>query len=148
MSLAPEQFVGVWSLAEWRIEYPDGRVRHPFGRDAVGQLIYSADGNMAATVSAASRASLGQPGARNATASQKAEAFDSYFHYAGSWSIDGDAIIHTVEFALNQDMVGSQQRRHAQFAGAAKLTLSAVEDRDGETTRCHTLEWARIRTQR
>jgi hypothetical protein len=143
VNLAPEQFVGTWSLVEWRIEYPDGRVTHPFGRDAIGQLIYTADGQMAATVSAADRTSLGQGSARNATASQKAGAFDGYFHYAGSWGIDGDTITHAVEFALNPDMVGTQQRRHAQFDGTAKLTLSAVDERDGETTRRHTLEWVR-----
>jgi hypothetical protein len=143
MNLAPEQFVGAWSLVEWRIEYPDGRVTHPFGRDAVGQLMYNADGKMSATVSAAKRPGFGQSSARNATAPQKAEAFDGYFHYAGSWGIDGDTVIHTVEFALNPDMVGTRQRRDAQFDGAAKLTLSAVEDRDGEITRRHTLEWER-----
>lgn len=143
MNLAPETFVGAWSLVEWRIEYPDGRVTHPFGPDASGQLIYSADGKMAATVSAASRSCLGQPSARSAAASQKAEAFDSFFHYAGSWGIEGDTIIHTIEFALNPDMVGTQQRRHARCDGAAKLTLSAVESREGETTRRHTLEWVR-----
>ena len=144
MNLAREQFVGAWSLVEWRIEYPDGRVTHPFGRDAVGQLVYSADGKMTATVSAAERPTLGQHNARKATASQKAEAFDSYFHYAGSWLVDGDTIIHTVELALNPDMIGTQQRRQAQFDGMTKLKLSADEGRNRETTRHHILEWDRI----
>ena len=46
MSLRAEQFIGAWSLIEWRIDYSDGRVTHPFGQNAVGQLIYSADGSM------------------------------------------------------------------------------------------------------
>lgn len=144
MRLARKQFVGAWSLVEWRTEYADGRVTYPFGRGPVGMLLYSADGSMSATVSAAARPSLGHPNARDATASQKAGAFDSFFHYAGRWRIEDETIVHTVEVALNPDMVGTQQRRHARFDGAAKLTLAADEGRDMETGRRHFLDWVRV----
>lgn len=142
MSHSPEQFVGAWSLVEWRIEYPGGRVTHPFGQDAVGQLLYTADGRMSATVSAARRPAFGIANVRDAADSPKADAFVSYFHYAGEWRVEGDSVVHSVEFALTPDMVGTEQRRQAQFAGTS-LRLSAEEGNDDDRSRRHVLEWRR-----
>ena len=140
MSLTPAQFIGAWSLASWRIEYSDGRVTHPFGEDAIGQILYSADGQMSATVSAARRKSLGTGNIRRASPAEKAAAYESYFHYAGTWRIDGEYVIHTVEIGLNPDFVSSEQRRLAQFQ-ARRLRLSAHEDIGKSAARHHILDW-------
>jgi hypothetical protein len=55
MKLSAKQLIGAWVLREWRIEYPQNMVRHPFGADAIGQLLYTHDGQMSATVSADKR---------------------------------------------------------------------------------------------
>lgn len=144
MSLRPEQFLGAWSLIDWRIEYDDGRVTRPFGEDATGQLIYAPDGSMSATVCAARRPCFDVANARDATGAQKAHAFASYFHYAGTWRLeDDDLVVHAVEFALNPDMAGTEQRRHARFGGATTLTLSAREETGEGAGRQHILQWKR-----
>lgn len=140
MSLTPAQFIGAWSLASWRIEYSDGRVTYPFGKDAQGQILYSADSQMSATVSAVSRKSLGSGNIRHASTNDKAEAYESYFHYAGSWRIESEYVVHTVTLGLNPDFVGSKQRRLAEFQGK-ELRLSAHEDIGEGITRHHILEW-------
>jgi hypothetical protein len=143
MSLSHDMLVGAWSLVDWRIEYGDGRVTRPYGKDAIGQLLYSADGLMSATVSAGTRPRLEQANARLASDTQKAKAFDGYFHYAGRWRIDGDTVVHSVELALNPDMTGTEQRRRARMDGANGLELSADEAIDEGSPRRHVLAWRR-----
>lgn len=140
MTLSPEQFIGAWSLRDWRIEYSDGRVTHPFGKNAVGQILYSADGQMSATVSATDREALKSENIRKANTNELSAAFSSYFHYAGYWRIDDDQVIHTVSLALNPAFVGSEQRRKVHFKENC-LQLSAHEDIGNGDTRYHILEW-------
>ncbi len=139
-----EKLVGAWTLVDWRIEYGDGRVTRPFGADAAGQLLYDADGCMSATVSAVARPRLDQPNARDASDEQKARAFDGYFHYAGNWHVEGEFVIHTISLALNPDMTGTKQRRHARFEDAKHLELFAEETLDEAVTRRHVLAWRRV----
>lgn len=139
----PADFVGAWSLVDWRIEYADGNVSRPFGDGAHGYIIYSADGTMTASIAKAGRSSLGIANARNASTDQKAEAFDSYFHYAGPWRIEGEEVVHVVTMSLNPDMAGTEQRRLAEFHGKGGLTLSASEGLNNGGTRHHVLQWKR-----
>ena len=141
MTLYPDQLIGGWILREWRIEYPQDKVRYPFGVDAIGQLLYTSDGQMSATIAAKKRPTLGQKNPRQLSESQKTEAFDSYFHYAGGWSIEGDVVIHRVDFSLNPDFISSIQRRRARFINGSQLTLSAEESTADKGQRSHILEW-------
>jgi hypothetical protein len=140
----PMNFMGAWQLVDWRIEYADGAVTRPFGEGAHGYIVYAADGIMTASIAKASRPPFGIANARNANADQKAEAFDSYFHYAGPWRIEGDEVVHAVTMSLNPDMTGTDQRRLAVFDGEGGLTLSAREAlRDG-LSRQHILQWRKM----
>lgn len=140
-----EDFVGAWSLVDWRIQYSDGGVTRPFGAAAHGYIVYAANGIMVANIAHGARETFGLANARNADPVQKAAAFDSYFAYAGPWRIEGDEVIHTVTISLFPDMTGTEQHRLAVFDGKGGLTLSAHEPlRDG-ASRHHILEWQRSR---
>jgi Lipocalin-like domain len=139
--LKPEDFVGTWQLVDWRIEYSDGGVTRPFGAAPLGYIIYAADGTMTASIATGAREKFGLANARNASVDQKAEAFDSYFHYAGRWRIDGEDVIHSVTMSLNPDMTGTDQRRLAQFHANGELTLSAKERLNDGMERHHILQW-------
>jgi hypothetical protein len=56
-------------------------------------------------------APFGLINARDASSKQKVTAFDSYFHYDGSWRIKADEVVHTLTMALNPDMAGCSFRR-------------------------------------
>lgn len=128
--------VGAWRLVEWRITRPDGRVSHPFGRDAVGLLCYTPDGHMSVTVSRAGRPSL--PGDDSPRACQaQAEAFTSFLSYSGRYEVREGHVAHDVEMALNPACVGTTQIREANFDGE-RLVLAAPEG-----GRWHTLFWRR-----
>ncbi len=140
-----EDFVGAWSLVDWRIEYSDGGVSRPFGTTAHGYIVYSDIGIMVANIAHGERESFGLANARNADPGRKAAAFESYFAYAGPWRIEGDEVIHAVTMSLFPDMTGTEQHRVAEFDGNGGLTLSADEPlRDG-ASRHHVLQWQRSR---
>jgi Lipocalin-like domain len=140
----PEDFIGTWRLVDWRIEYDDGSVTRPFGEGAQGYILYAADGTMTASIAKGAREKFGIANARNASADQKARAFDSYFHYAGPWRIDGEDVVHSVTMSLNPDMTGTDQRRRAQFHGNGALTLCASEVFGDGTMRHHILQWRAV----
>ena len=143
MPHSPADFIGTWNLADWRIEYADGGVTRPFGESALGYIVYAADFTMTASIAKAMRPSFGVANARNASAQQKAEAFDSYFHYAGPWRVDGEDVVHRVTMSLNPDMTGTDQRRRAEFDGKGGLILSASEVTKDGALRRHILQWIR-----
>lgn len=80
MPHSPEDFVGAWSLVDWRIEYSDGAVTRPFGSGAHGYIVFAENGIMTASIATAVRDVLGATNARNASPAQKTQAFDTYFH--------------------------------------------------------------------
>lgn len=140
----PPNFIGAWHLIDWRIEYADGAVTRPFGEGARGYIVYSANGIMTASITKALRQPFGIANVRNASETQKAEAFDSYFHYAGSWRIDGEDVVHAVTMSLNADMTGTEQRRLAVFDSKGGLTLSAREALKDGASRHHILQWQKM----
>ncbi|MEU4411344.1 lipocalin-like domain-containing protein [Streptosporangium sp. NPDC023963] len=129
--------VGAWHLVEWRIVGADGRVSHPFGTDAVGLLCYTPDGHMSVTIARAGRAPLPGAGPRQAPPEALAEAFTSFFAYAGRYEVRDGHVAHDVEVALNPAFAGTVQVRELNADGD-RLVLAA-----GEGCRWHTLIWRR-----
>lgn len=144
MELTQDALVGAWDLVDWRIEYDDGRPStHPFGTDATGQITYTADGRMSAVIQQAGRQPLGAPSPRQAPAEACRAAYTSFFCYAGSWSLDGECVVHHLTLALNPAMLGSEQRRLARLEGET-LELSAAEPIASGVTRTHRIRWRRV----
>lgn len=129
------KLVGAWRLVTWEIGYPDGRVAHPYGPDAVGLLCYTPDGHMSASIALAVRPGLSSPNPRKAPEAERAAAFDSFFAYSGTYTLAGGAVRHHVELALNPAFSGTTQIREAVLDGDT-LVLAASED-----SRRHTLTW-------
>jgi len=139
--VAAEQLVGAWRLARWEIIHSGGTTTEPFGADAEGLLVYSADGWMSAAIMAAGRSPLSRGNPRQAPEAERAAAFDGYFSYGGRWRIVGQSVRHDVCVALNPALVGTPQWRDAVLEGDL-LTLSARESATG-AERLHRLRWRR-----
>lgn len=141
--LEAQQLIGAWELESWLIRR-DGSdaVTEPFGSGPSGLIVYSADGWMSACIARAARESLpsDQP-FRRVDAKLLADAYISYFHYAGRFRIEGSEVVHSVTSSLNPNFVGSEQRRAAQLKGN-QLILSGVDEAGGQQRR-HTLHWFR-----
>ena len=132
--------LGRWDIVEWVQRYDDGRQVYPMGRALEGFIHYDHD-YMFVVI-----ARVGRPPivASQWTASDeaKAEAYGGYFTYAGGYAIDGDEIVHRVQFSLFPNWVGSEQRRRVALKdGALHLTARMEES----TTEARTAEliWRR-----
>ena len=147
VAVTARELVGGWRYLGWDITYDDGRVTHPFGSDAVGFILYTADGCMSANIMAGGRAAFPESNPRRASDAVRARAFDGYFSYAGRWRLEGGKVLHDVTVALNPAFVGVRQWRDPVLTrdtrGTLTLSLSAAENLpDGR--RVHRILWERV----
>ena len=78
-----DQLVGAWTLVEWSERRPDGGKAFPLGADAIGQIIYSADGHVAAQLARRDVRSFASGDWRDARVDEASRAFKDYFGYFG-----------------------------------------------------------------
>jgi hypothetical protein len=142
--------LGTWHLVRWDITYGDGRpATLPYGEDATGLILYTADGHMSACIGRAGRAPLSSASVRSAPEAERLAAFESWFQYAGPYRLQprpggGLQVVHTVTHALNPNFVGTEQVRDVHLADDGTLTLSASDVVPGtEVARHHRLRWRR-----
>lgn len=141
--------LGAWHLLRWQITYGDGRAPTlPYGDDAQGLILYSADGWMSACIARSGRGLLSSPSVRSAPIPERLEAFESYFQYAGRYELRllgaRRQVVHRVAMALNPNFVGTEQVRDVAFDGDGVLTLSASDTVPGSSVaRHHALKWTR-----
>ena len=137
------KFIGSWRLKSWLITNSiNDHQTEPFGTDPNGLIQYTVNGWMSAAVCRNQRQRF-EPAIplRKQNEQTLAQAYKSYFHYAGPWRLEGDTVIHSVEMSLNPNMVGTEQYRRFVFDGD-RLTLSG-EEPIGDSIRYHSLQWQR-----
>jgi hypothetical protein len=121
---AADALVGAWRLVSWENRAADGQVTYPMGPDALGSLLYTADGRFSVTISRVGRAPFAAGDLLGGGTEEKARAVEGFVAYAGRYSFQGDRVIHHVELSLFPNWVGSDQERWVELAGD-RLTLSA-----------------------
>jgi Lipocalin-like domain len=106
------------------------------GIAAHGQILYTADGDVAAQLVKAERASFASEDWRDASDAEGAMAFKEYFGYFGTFSIDQgkQAVIQHIDGAWFPNLLGTDQIRVFQFVGN-QLVL------DADT------EWGKVRIE-
>jgi hypothetical protein len=116
-STVREQLLGAWKLVEWSDRHSDGTIGYPFGEDAIGQIVYSPDGHVAAQLVSRGRQRFKSGDWRKAWSEEAARAFREYFGYFGTFVIDSDrkTIVHRVEGAWFPNLEGSSQERRFRF---------------------------------
>ena len=85
--------VGTWELVEW-----SAAGRHPLGDDAVGRLLYSGDGFMAAFLA-------------------RADGFSDALTYSGTWELRGREVVHHVSLSTRGSFVGRELVRTVAWDG-------------------------------
>lgn len=125
--------IGTWFLQEWDCTLDGSFHNHPFGRDAQGIISYSPSGRMSAILMKPDRAHLAVPSLLKATDLEKQSVVNGYVSYAGSWRTEGDEVIHSVEFSLLPNWIGTDLVRTmswtTEFSAAdepAQLILSTT----------------------
>ncbi|MGB6877553.1 MAG: lipocalin-like domain-containing protein [Candidatus Acidiferrales bacterium] len=120
------RLIGAWRLLSMHETLTHGKVVYPFGEDARGQLMYSAEGRMSAQLMRAKMPRFAKDDTREATPEERASAWLDYFGYFGTYLIDPErnAVIHHVEGSSFPNFNGSEQVRFFRFEGE-RLVLDA-----------------------
>jgi hypothetical protein len=114
-----QRLVGVWRLVSFEVQAQGQTARHPFGREAQGVLIYSANGVMAGQLMRPGRTSFSSQTITRGTDAELIEAATGYVAYAGTYSVDEArrVVTHHVTMSLFPNLVGTDQPRHLDLQG-------------------------------
>ncbi len=120
------RLLGAWRLVRWEERSPDGSIHYPLGENAVGQIMYDANGQMSAQLMRKDQARFADDDWRKATTAEKAEAWANYFGYFGTYSLDADrkVVTHHIKGSWFPNLVGADQLRYYRFEGN-QLVLDA-----------------------
>jgi hypothetical protein len=112
-----DNVAGTWKLVSASASTDSGEpVESPFGPSPTGILIYTPEGRMAVMVSHSGRKRL-PADSFLAPIEERAEAFMTFFAYAGRYTLAGDKVIHHVEISSLQNFVGMDLVRLIKFQG-------------------------------
>lgn len=140
-NLAAADLVGSWRELGRDFIAADGAVTADIPRNS--QIMYSADGTMGVLNTPRQRARVNESGTRmdldGVKAAERAQAALGVVSYFGRYRVAGDTVLHTIEAALNPNLVGTTQTRHVTLDGD-DLTLSSPPDARGHYFR---IRWRR-----
>ena len=116
-------FVGAWRLVSYEARTAEGEVSYPLGRDAIGYIMYTADGYMSVAMMSADRTNSAAGDLMGGTVEEKLSAAETYISYCGRYELHGDEVVHHVEVAFFPNRVGTSQVRTFRISGDT-LSLS------------------------
>jgi Lipocalin-like domain len=113
------RIVGVWRLRRFEAHRAGSPVRYPFGRDALGLLLYSADGTMSGQLMRPGRPAFASATIVGGTDTELRAAATGYVAYAGTFTVDEarSVVLHRVTMSLFPNLVGTVQERSAALEG-------------------------------
>jgi Lipocalin-like domain len=117
-------FVGVWKLVTSEFKRSDGSTAYPYGKNAIGMLIYDEHGHMSAQVMNPDRPLFVSGDIRKGTPEEIKAAFDGYTAYFGNYEVDeqNTTVIHRLRGSHFPNWMGQEQKRFFEFSGN-RLTL-------------------------
>jgi Lipocalin-like domain len=109
-ALAADSIVGTWKLQSWVREIiATGKRENVLGEKPGGYITYSTDGRMMAIAVAGDRI---KPNSFAPTDEEKVKLYNTFISYAGTYKIDGDKVVHSVDISWNQALTGTNLVRH------------------------------------
>ena len=121
--------LGTWKLQSYVVRTAAGQVSTPYGQHPTGYIAYSVDGRMQVIGAAEDRLAPPEP---VATDDSRLALYDTMFAYGGTYSVEGDTVIHHVDISWNEIWTGTHQTRRFELDGnILTLTMHAVEPASG-----------------
>jgi len=139
-----EQLVGSWELVSYEARTRSGEVSAIFGPSPVGRLMYDADGRMSVHIMDPRRRKFASDDRLIHTPEELKEAFDGYFGYFGTYTVDEAAgtVTHHITGAAFPNFVGTEQRRFFVLSGRRLELKTPPMPRGGTEVTLH-LVWER-----
>ena len=101
------RLIGGWILQEWDCTVDGRYLNHPFGPKAKGSLLYTADFRMAAILMKPNRPHFKVSNLIKGLDKEKIAAVEGYVSYGGRYRIEGNQVIHSVEYSLLPNWIGT-----------------------------------------
>ena len=122
----------------------DGSVTFDWGKEPIGRAMFDAGGRLSLHLIDPDRRNFESGDFLRPSPDELSEAFNGYFGYFGSYSVDTNAQIVTfhVEGAAYPNYMGSDERRFYEFDGD-KLILRTPPERAGGADITYIIVWER-----
>lgn len=134
------RLIGTWRLLSASSVTASGeRDEAPYRPGASGFLTYAVNGRVTALISYGGRKPLGMA----AGTEEQAEAFKTFFAYAGTYVLKEDKVIHRIELSSIQNYVGRDLIRTVKF-GDGQITLITPPTLVNGKTQTVALIWERL----
>ena len=103
------QVLGTWRMLSWkRVLVPSGEESDALGPNPFGYINYAPDGRVMVFVLKSERS---RPKSDPPTADEKVALFDSMFAYVGTYAVETDRVVHTLDGSWNEHWTGTKQTR-------------------------------------
>lgn len=139
-----ERLVGSWRLVSYETHTRTGEVSAIFGPSPVGRLMYDGAGRMSVHIMDPRRKRFASNDRLVHTSEELKQAFDGYFGYFGTYTVDEAAstVTHHIAGASFPNFVGADQKRFLILSGK-RLKLSTPPTLRGGTEVTIHLLWER-----
>ncbi len=137
--------LGTWELVSYSAHNGHGGpISYPLGPDALGLIMYTADGYMSAQLMRRGRPDFDRPDTAGGTTEQEAAAASGYLAYSGPFEVDEHAnvLYHDVTVSLLPNWLDHREIRQGQLDGD-RLTLAGTTTFADGSSRVATLVWKR-----
>jgi hypothetical protein len=136
--------LGTWKLKSFVREVTaTGENINQFGEHPIGYLSYSADGRMYAIATSDSRV---KPRDANPADEERAKLHQTMFAYAGTFTLEGEKVVHHLDISRNQHWSGTDLVRFYKLDGSI-LTITTAPNKsmvDGQEGR-GVLVWEKVK---
>ncbi len=111
-------FVGTWELESAEFRSNDGGIVYPFGKDAIGMLMYDATNNMSVQITRVGQKKFEIDSQFDGTPLEMKTAFEGYLAYFGTYEVKDDVnvIIHHIKGSLFPNWTGRDQERYFELS--------------------------------
>jgi hypothetical protein len=145
MGRGDSPLLGTWKLRSFTQEDAStGETFSPLGSRPGGYINYSPDGRMMVILVGDNRTA---PKDVVPTDQEMIGFYKSMLAYAGTYTIDGNRVVHHIDASWNQAWTGTQQIRFSKLDGGI-LTLTSASGRRGFNGRigASTVVWERVKS--
>jgi hypothetical protein len=125
-----ERLIGAWKLVSIEDRLPGGEVSYPYGKEAVGLLVYDASGRMSVQIMRRDRQAFSSGEWSQTPAEEIKSAVEGFTAFFGSYEVDEaeKTVTHNVEGHLLPASVGKRLKRAFEFSNN-RLILKPSETR-------------------
>jgi hypothetical protein len=140
-----QDLIGTWRLVSGTDTTEKGEVTDAYGKDPIGYLTYTAEGRVMAIISFGERKPLSVNDYITAPAAERAAAYATFLAYAGTYSLDGNKVIHHVDVASIQNRVGTDLVREIVSFQNGRLILRTAPFFKAGRTVTTDIVWERLK---